>query len=291
MLKRGEIERMNRLLLCLTAGIVASTLMGPVLADDTLESIRKQLSTAEHLIEDSSAAKRVTDSANADAQELHSQARSLFKQATEALDSGEIEEAKKLLSNAKKIMFKAVQSAGSGNARSDKARQDYELRALSILALLKAQGRVTDEKHAGETEEHLHWQVETLLEDAGTYYQDGDYAGGMEILNKAYDLLKISIERMREGDTLVNSVNFATAEEEYNYYWEKTGSQFDAINMAARGVVGTRKEQTVQKFTSKMQDARSEASKLAAKGEFEDAIKALLPVFKSAPYQLMSLLR
>ena len=96
---------------------------------------------------------------------------------------------------------------------------------------------------------------------------------------------------MREGDTLVNSVNFETAEEEYYYYWEKTGSQFDAINMAARGVVGTQKEQMVQKFSKKMQDARSEASKLASKGEFEDAIKALLPVFKSAPYQLMSLLR
>ena len=282
---------MNRLLLCLAASVVASTLMVQVLAEDTLESVRKHLDTAEHLIEDSSAAKRVSASANAGAQELHSEARSLFKQATEALDEGKIEEAKALLLDAKKVMFKAVQSAGSGNVKADKGRQDYERRASSILALLKAQIRVTDEKHAAEAEVQLHWQVETLLEDAGTFYQAGDYAGGLEILNKAYDLLKISIERMREGDTLVNSVNFETAEEEYYYYWEKTGSQFDAINMAARGVVGTQKEQMVQKFSKKMQDARSEASKLASKGEFEDAIKALLPVFKSAPYQLMSLLR
>lgn len=283
---------MNKLfLLCVAASVVASSLAGRVLAEDTLESVRKHLNTAEHLIEDSSAAKRVTASANAEAQKLHSEARSLFKQATEALDNGNMEEATKLLSDAKKIMFKAVQSAGSGAARTNKGRQDYERQALSILALLKAQGRVTDEKHAGETEVQLHWQVETLLEDAGTYYQDGDYAGGLVILNKAYDLLKISIERMREGDTLVNSVNFETAEEEYYYYWEKTGSQFDAINMAARGVAGTRKEQVVEKFSRKMLDARSEASKLASKGNYEEAIKALIPVFKSAPYQLMSLLR
>ena len=282
---------MNRLLLCLVASVMASTLIGQVLAEDTLESVRKHLNTAEHLIEDSSAAKRVMDSGNADAQELHGQARSLFKQATEALDNGKIEEAKALLSNAKMVMFKAVKSAGSGNARVNKERQDYELRALSILALLKAQSRVIDEKHAGASEEQLHWQIETLLEDAGTYYQAGNYTGGMEILNKAYDLLKLSIERMRQGDTLINSVNFETAEEEYYYYWEKTGSQLDAITMAARGVAGTQKEKMVQNFSKKMQDARSEASKYAARGEFEDAIKALLPVFKSAPYQLMSLLR
>lgn len=282
---------MKRLLLCLAVGVLASTLTGQVLAEDTLESVRKHLNTAEHLIEDSSAAKRVMDSGNTDAQALHSEARSLFKQATEALDDGKIEEAKSLLSNAKTVMFKAVQKAGSGNVRVNKARQDYEVRALSILALLKAQSRVTDEKHAGVTEEQLHWQVETLLEDAGTYYQDGDYTGGLKILNKAYDLLKASIERMREGDTLVNSVNFETAEEEYYYYWEKTGSQLDAITMAARGVVGTQKEKMVQNFSKKMQDARSEASKHASRGEFEEAIEALLPVFKSAPYQLMSLLR
>lgn len=282
---------MNRLFLCLTVSILALSLSGQVLAEDTLESIRKHLDTAEHLIEDSSAAKRVADSANAKAQELHSQARSLFKQATEALDGGNITEAKSLLSEAKKIMFKAVQSAGSGHVKTDKLRQDYEIKALSILALLKAQGRVIDEKHAGEAEEQLHWQVETLLEDAGTYYQDSDYAGGIKILDKAAGLLRTSIERMRQGDTLINSVNFETAEEEYYYYWEKTGSQFDAIKMASRGVVGTRQEMAVQKFSKKMQDARSEASKLAATGNFEAAIEALLPVFKSAPYQLMSLLR
>lgn len=282
---------MNKLLLCMAASVVASILSGPILADDTLESVRKSLDTAAHLIEDSSVAKRVSTSSNAAAQELHSDARKLFIQATQALDNGKIEEAKALLSDAKKMMFKAAQSAGPGNARTDKERRDYEQRALSILALLKAQSRVTDEKHAGETEHQLHWQVETLLEDAGSYYQDGDYAGGIRILNKAYDLLKVSIERMREGDTLINSVNFETAEEEYYYYWEKTGSQLDAITMAARGVAGTNKEKMVQKFSQKMLDARSEASKLASKGDFEDAIEALLPVFKSAPYQLMSLLR
>lgn len=282
---------MKTFLLWLTASVVASTLTGTLLADEALDSIRKQLETAQHLIEDSSAAKRVAASANVNAQELHDQARMLFREATEALENGEKDQAKALLSDAKKMMFKAVQSAGSGTARADKAKRDYEMRVLSILALLKAQSRVIDEKHAEATEQQLHWQVETLLEDAGTLYQKSDYEGGRQILDKAYNILKESIERMREGDTLVNKVEFDSAEDEYYYYWEKTGSQLEAITMAARSVAGTQKEKMVEKFSNKMQDARSQASNLAAKGEFEQATKVLQPVFTSAPYQLMSLLR
>lgn len=282
---------MNRFVLCLTASVVAFALTGSVLAAETLDSIRNQLKTAEHLIEDSTAAKRVAASANASAQELHRQARMLFRQATEALENGEKDEAKVLLSDAKKVMFKAVQSAGSGAARVDKAKRDYERRALSISALLKAQSRVVDEKHANETEQQLHWQVETLLEDAGTLYQKDDFEAGKQILDQAYNMLKESIERMREGDTLVSKVEFDSAEDEYYYYWEKTGSQYEAITMAARSVAGTQKEKMVLKFSQKMVDARNQASKLAAKGEFEKATKVLQPVFKSAPYQLMSLLR
>lgn len=282
---------MKKFIFGLALNVVALALTRPVLADVSLDSVSKQLTTAAHLIEDSSAARRVTDSGNADAQALHRQARMLFQQAAQALDNGKADEARILLSNAKKAMFKAVQSAGSGSARVDKAKHDYEMQALSIMALLKAQSRVSDEKHAGETEQRLHWQVETLLEDAGTLYQNGDYAGGRQMLNQAYDMLKVSIERMREGDTLVNKVEFNSAEEEYYYYWGKTGSQYEAISMAARSVAGTPKEKMVQKFSHRMQDARNQASKLAGRGDFEKAIKVLVPVFKSAPFQLMSLLR
>lgn len=287
----GGTEQMKTYVFCLTVCAVASAWTGPVVADAALDSVRNQLNTAAHLIDDSSAAKRVTASGNSEAQALHEQARALFTKAREALDEGKSDEAKILLSNAKKMMFKAVQTAGSGGARVDKAKRDYEMRALSILALLKAQSRVIDEKHAGEAEQRLHWQVETLLEDAGTLYQNGDYAGGRKLLDQAYNILKESIERMRDGETLVNKVEFNTIEDEYKYYWDKTSSQFEAISMAARSVAGTQKEKMVQKFSQKMQGARSQASNLAKKGDFEGAIKVLQPVFKSAPFQLMSLLR
>ena len=275
--------------LVLTALVMAWS--SPTVADVTLDEVRKQLEMAAHLLEDSSAAKRVENSANADAQALREQARALFKQATDALDNGNGETAKDLLSKAKKTMFKAVRTAGSGGAKTDKAKHDYEKRALSIVALLKAQGRVVDEKHAKGVEARLSHQVETLLEDAGTFYQNGDYVSGKKTLDLAYEKVKLSIERMRTGETLVHKVVFNTIEDEYKYYSEKTKSQYDAITMATKSVTGTPREKSIKGFSVKMQDARKQAKELANKGDFEEAVKVLLPLFKSAPFRLMSLLQ
>ena len=76
--------------------------------------------------------------------------------------------------------------------------------------------------------------------------------------------------------------------------WRPPGcaaSQLEAIDMAAGSVAGTSKEKMIRTFSEKMHAARSEASALAARGEYEAAVKVLEPMFKSAPYQLMSLLR
>jgi tetratricopeptide (TPR) repeat protein len=275
----------------LALSAAAAAWVGPVSANTALDRMRTQLETAARLIEDSSAAKRIAASNNADAQALQNQAKTLFRQAAEALDKGRTEEAKTLLSDAKKTMFKAVQAAGSGRVKTDKAKHDYEVRALSILALLKAQGRVADEKHAGAAEARLYWEVETMLADAGSLYQNGDYTGGREILNRAYDKLKVSIERMLGGEILEHKVEFETIKDEYDYYMGKTKSQLDALTMAAGSVAGTPKETSVQLFSQKMQDARTRAKTLADKGDFDDALKILVPIFKSAPFQLMSLLR
>ena len=281
----------NTITLCLILTVLTAPWVGPIIAGATLDDVRKQLETAAHLIEDSSASKRVVTSDNAAAQALHAQARALFRRATDAHASGNGASALELLSEAKKIMFKAVQSAGSGGGRTDKAKHDYEMRALSVIALLKAQTKVVEEKHAEAGESPMSHQVEMLLEEAGTFYQNGDYSGGRQKLDLAYEKVKLSIERMRTGETLVNKVEFHSIEEEYQYYSDKTKSQYEAITLVAQTVAGTPREKSIKLFSIKMQDARKQAGELAIRGDYEQAVEVLLPIFKSAPYQLMSLLQ
>ena len=285
------MTRRNRMTICVLLGVASAAWSAAGAADAASDAMRKQLDTAAHLIEDSSAAKRVESSGNADAQALREQARGLFRQATQALDDGRSADAQKLLADAKKTMFKAVQTAGAGTERADKAKRDYDQRAQSVRALLKAQGRVAGEKHAGQEEARVHQQVEGLLDEADALYRKADYAGGKAKLDQAYEQLKVSIERMRDGDLLEHKVVFDTIQDQYNYYRDKTASQLEAIDMAAGSVAGTSKEKMIRTFSEKMHAARSEAGALAERGDYEAAVKVLEPMFKSAPYQLMSLLR
>jgi len=283
--------RVSRIIACVALGAASALWSAAGAADAASDAMRKQLETAAHLIEDSSAAKRVESSANADAQALREQARELFRRATQALDGGQADEAGKLLAEAKKTMLRAVQTAGAGAEHADKAKRDYDARAQSVRALLKAQGRVAGEKHAGGEESRLHQQVEALLAEADALHARGDVAGGKAKLDAAYEQLKVSIERMRGGDVLEHKVVFDTIEDQYNYYRDKTGSQLEAIDMAAGSVAGTSKEKMIAIFSEKMRAARAEAKSFADRGDYASAVKVLEPVFKSAPYQLMSLLR
>lgn len=285
------MTRSSRMALYLVLGAASAAWSTAGGAQATADAMRKQLETAAHLIEDSSAAKRVESSGNADAQALREQARVLFHQAKHALDSGRPDDAQKLLADAKKTMLKAVQTAGAGSERAEKAKRDYDMRAQSVRALLQAQGRVAGEKHAGQQEDRLHQQVEGLLSEADALYRKDDYVGGKAKLDLAYEQLKVSIERMRDGDVLEHKVVFDTIQDQYNYYRDKTASQLEAIDMAAGSVAGTSKEKMIRTFSEKMHAARSEAGALAERGDYEAAVKVLEPMFKSAPYQLMSLLR
>ncbi len=101
----------------------------------------------------------------------------------------------------------------------------------------------------------------------------------------------VSIVRMRHGEVLEHRVEFKSVEDEYKYYWGKTESQLEAIGMAANSVAGTSKEAMVKSFSDRMRSARGEAKQLADRGDFQGAVQVLLPIFQTAPYQLMSLLR
>jgi hypothetical protein len=188
-------------------------------------------------------------------------------------------------------LFQGVKLAGAGKVTKDKARHDFDTRAASVRALLLAQERVAHEKGDDSQEVRDHQRAQALLAEAEALGAQGDPVAGREVLDRAYEALKTSIERMRGGETLENRIVFTGVEDEYRYYWEKTASQLGAIEMAASSVAGTSKEQAVKRFAAKMTDARAKAGGLAESGDYAQAVKVLVPLFQMAPYQLMSLLR
>lgn len=284
---------MKRIQRSLLAVLVAGSLavgMGSPAARAADEAMTRNLESARTLIEKSSAAKRVEASGSGKAAAERERARSLLGQAEKAAAGGDVEKANALLAEAKKTMLRAVQLAGPGSEVTNKAKQDYEMRAASVRALLDAQTRVADEKRAGSGEKAAHDDAESLLAKADARYRKGQYKEGIALLDQALGKLRTSIEHMRGGDTLENRIEFASKADEYTYYWEKTGSQLEAIQLAAKSVAGTPKEKTVKRFAEKMETARGQAKAMAGRGDHAGAVATLEPVFKQAPYQLMSVL-
>ncbi len=199
--------------------------------------------------------------------DFYQQAKDYYQQATVSTDS---EETKSLLALVVKHMKAAGKIADQGAALHDKKKQDFDNRLTSINALLTAQKSIADsnKSDAGDTRE----KIDTLLSQAQTEYEKGAYVQGRSVLDQAYSLLKVSIEKMRGGETLVNSLVFDTPAEEFTYYQTKTDSQLTALNLFKENASKPSKARMIGNITTTANKFITQATDLANSGDYDSAI-------------------
>jgi len=261
---------MIRILLAL---LLASSLSWPAVAqakdDPRLKFIGK-------LIHTSSAAKQVKASGIASAMSKHAEADKLYNEAVLAGKVGDSKESTRLLNLASKTMFQAVRLAKSDEVLKKKKKRDYESREESIRALLDAQKRVSEEKNVGDSAEEVRVKIGIHMDQAKNLYDQQKYAEGRKVLDKAYNLLKISIESLRGGDTLVRDLNFETPEDEYHYEVDRN----DTHQMLVKVLLKDKKPRPramdrIKKYIAESKVLRAAAEEQAGAGQFEEAIKTL----------------
>ena len=131
----GEKSRRARRTL---AGCVLGLVFCAVAAQVPAEDLDNRIANVSRLIEESSGAKRVEDSGNAEALARREQARKLLQQARTARDSGDAARASALLGEASRSMFDAVRLAGIPDSMTRKDVSDFDDRVRSIEALTAA---------------------------------------------------------------------------------------------------------------------------------------------------------
>ena len=140
---------------------------------------------------------------------------------------------------------------------------------------MEAQNRVSSEKHSDEAE-NKKVQIDAHMERADQFYAEEKYAEGRKELDKAYEILKVSIESMRGGETLVRDLNFATPEDEYHYEVDRNDThQMLVTNVVAQKKPRPRTMERIEKFVAKAKELRDQADAQAKDGDHEDAIKTL----------------
>jgi tetratricopeptide (TPR) repeat protein len=232
----------------------------------------------EKLLEESSAATRIKEGGNSQAQAKREEAKVLLAQARSAFDAGDPEQADQLLQRATTVMLEAVRMVAPDQSMVDKKYRDFDERLESIEALSAAHARIREEKGlTPASESDLYPLVERKLAQAKALREQGKPEDGRRILDEAYVAAKVAIEHLRGGDTLVRSLHFATKEEEYRYELDRNDTHHMLVGVlvkegqqASAGV-----DKLVQQFMAKAKRLRQQAEQQAQKGAYEEAIHSL----------------
>jgi tetratricopeptide (TPR) repeat protein len=173
-------------------------------------------------------------------------------------------------------MFKAIKLATPESLGKNKKKNDFDNRKKSVEALHDAFNRIAKDESDKESSNKINKQVQQLESGAINLFSMGKEDEARAELDKAYHLLKVSIETFRRGKTLVRSLNFSSKEEEYHYEVDRNDTHKMLINILLKDK--TKSEYTskmVSKYTSSSDDIRKQAEIAAENDSYEEAVKLL----------------
>ncbi|MFO1327734.1 MAG: hypothetical protein U1F56_10285 [Rubrivivax sp.] len=239
--------------------------------------LERRLQSVSTLIEGSSAAGQIESSGVPAARERRDKARALQRDAAAALAAGDLAGAARLLDQATREMMDGARLARPDQVKGEKDKRDFESRLESARALLGAQQRIVQEKSAGADAQQATRQIEADLEQARALAAQGRWSDGRVLLDKAYLTARVSIESMRRGDTLVRSLAFASAREEFDYEVDRNDTHRMLINvlLADRKDASGAMPPAMRPFIERAEALRRDADAAGRSGDHAAGIKSL----------------
>ena len=242
----------------------------------TATNMSSRLGYVERLLTESSAARRIEESGDAEALDLKAKATSRFDNARRLNDSGDIESAEGELREAIRLMTAAVQASNADNGVSSKDANDYARRRESLQALATAHDRIATEKGDKGMNRALQEKVAADLVLADELLEQGNADDARAALDTIYEAIKVSLEGLRGGDTLVRELSFETKEDEYEYEVDRNDTHRMLVQvLLADKIENSPMRASAEKFISNAEALRSEAEGVAGNGQFEEAIELL----------------
>jgi hypothetical protein len=238
------------------------------------EQLERKFGSTQTLIESSSGARQIESSAAPAAAAQRTKARDLHKRAGEALRAGDLEGANKLLDESSRAMFEGVRLAAPQQVTDAKQRSDYTARLESTRALVDAQKRIAAEKGGARAAEPAR-QAEALIAEAEKLAAANQMPEAKLKVDQAYWIVKASIGTLRNGDTLVRSLDFATPLEEYQYEIDRNDTHRMLVDMLLKDKRGGGSDALVDQAVASSTTLRKQAEGQAARNDHKTAIKTL----------------
>lgn len=185
----------------------------------------------ERLVTNSVSAQTIMNSGDAAAIAKLEEARNLVEEAKALLSQGDFDAADKKLDRAIELVNGEARRLSVSDIKASRAAEAFEKRRHTVEIFLSAYQRVTeDEKDASAgTQAGL---IRKLVAQADAYKSTGEYAKGVAILDRAYEIARSDIRDARNGQTLVRSLEFDTPREAYEYELGRAKSHFLLLQYA-----------------------------------------------------------
>lgn len=253
--------------------MLLSTPLGNLEAQTTAAD---RLANIEKLLNQSSGAKQVIKSGNSEAQLKRREALDAYRQAQQKIASGNEQAGTDLLNQSTRLMFEAIKLSTPTSLGEGKNIDNYGQRRESVIALQDAFNRISDENHETESRGRVNDQLATLVNQADSLLQQGKNTEARVEIDKAYHLLKVSIESIRSGQTLVRSLQFDSKEEEYFYEIDRndTHSMLISLLVDEKQKSNSMKQKIVD-YVAEARVLRQQAEAFASKNAHEQAIELL----------------
>lgn len=228
-----------------------------------------------NLLQNSSAARKVKQSDNPVVSDLYNDAWLLYKRAVSARDFNDTEVMNEALFHSTEIMFRAVRLSEHKQLLDDKKHKEFNRRIESIDALLKAHERISEEKKVNGTHIELKEVVQNKVGTANELVSKGKITAAYKIADEAYVQIKIAISKLRNGDTLIRSLHFATAKDEYLYEMDRNDTHKMLVKLLLEEKLkNILLKKRTQVYLDKAKSLRQEAEEHAANKDYKAAIKS-----------------
>lgn len=248
----------------------------PVSPPENAGSGADHLAFIARLIEESSAAQQVSDSANPAAHLRRNEARAYYRSAVAASAAGDAEKAAELGKKATKMMFMAVRLAEADEVIEAKHERDYMRRLESVNALLDAHERVGAEDELGTSFSQTREVIRQQVARAEELHQQDQLDEARERLDAAYVALKLSIQAARDGETRIRSLDFASKEEEYQHELTRNDTHQKLVGLFMQDSdTSEGMKRMIDNFLGKARELRQQAEEQAGDGDYEAAVNSL----------------
>jgi len=240
--------------------------------------VDQKMLLVENMAYRSIAAKTIAESGDSEAIAALDKAKGLIEDAKKAGAGGQYQEADDRLNQALKLINDHATRLTRTSVGAARAKVLFERRRHAVETFLSAYERVSSDPKADVSrlpKEHTAWIAEKLAE-ADALAAKGQYEKAQEPLEAAYERTRGLIRSMRAGQTLTRSLNFATAEEEYQYELKRNDSHFALLEFAIveKTPLGSVVER-IHQNRDKARTVREAAEAKAKKGDYPGAIAEL----------------